>query len=338
MAKIFEPTPEMKALLRRCDHVTNRNTADVAYARAEVAKALETPLRKGIMPGNIIDGIFEQVRFDYGTAVEFPLDFLAPGTEKDFVAYTVPSQGHIPQRNVEGDYVTVPTYMIGNSIDWRVQYARDARWDVLGRATQVLAAGFTKKLNDDGWHTIIAAGTDRNTIIFDSQASSGQFTKRLISLSKVVMRRNGGGNSSSVMRGQLTDMYVSPEAVEDMRNWGVDIVDEFTRREIFLADDNSGDVSKIFGVRLHALDELGENQEYQNFWTNQLAAALPTGRLEVCISLDLKNNDSFLNPVKQDISIVEDELLARQMRMGYFGSTDVGFAALDNRRVLLNAI
>jgi len=36
---------------------------------------------------------------------------------------------------------------------------------------------------------------------------------------KTVMRRNGGGNSTSANRGQLTDLYVSPEAVEDIRNW-----------------------------------------------------------------------------------------------------------------------
>ena len=81
---------------------------------------------------------------------------------------------------------------------------------------EVLEASFVKKMNDDGWHTILAAGVDRNIVVFDSDAAAGQFTKRLVNLMKTVMRRNGGGNSSSNNRGQLTDLYVSPEAMEDL--------------------------------------------------------------------------------------------------------------------------
>jgi hypothetical protein len=242
-----------------------------------LAKALETPLRKGVMAGNIIDGIFNQMQFEYGTAIEFPLDFLAPGTEKDFTAYTIPRQGRLPERHVEGDYVMVPTYEIGSSIDFSMQYARDARWDVVGRAMNVLESAMVKKMNDDGWHTIIAAAADRNIVVFDSQANSGQFTKRLISLGKTVMRRNGGGNSTSAMRGKLTDVFLSPETIEDMRNWGVDIVDEFTRREIYLAEDHTDNVQRIFSVNLHDIDELGESQEYQNYYISELGAALSTG-------------------------------------------------------------
>ena len=61
-----------------------------------------------------------------------------------------------------------------------------------------LEAGFVKKMNDDGWHTLLAAGVDRNVLVFDADASNGQFTKRLISLMKTVMRRNAGGNSGSL--------------------------------------------------------------------------------------------------------------------------------------------
>jgi len=83
-----------------------------------------------------------------------------------------------------------------------------------------------KKINDDCWHTILAAGVDRNILVYDNDAAAGQFTKRLVSLLKIVMRRNAGGNSASLKRGQLTDVYLSPEGVEDMRNWGIDQIDE----------------------------------------------------------------------------------------------------------------
>ena len=77
----------------------------------------------------------------------------------------------------------------------------------------------------------LSAAVDRNVLVYDGDAAEGQFTKRLISLMKTVMRRNGGGNSVTA-NGRLSDIYMSPEGIEDIRNWGVDQVDEVTRRDL----------------------------------------------------------------------------------------------------------
>ena len=80
--KFFEPTPEMDQLLRQAGSL---NREESLAATAELAKALEAPLRKGVMSGNILDGIFEAVRLAPGATTEFPLDFIAPGTEKEYI-------------------------------------------------------------------------------------------------------------------------------------------------------------------------------------------------------------------------------------------------------------
>jgi hypothetical protein len=337
--KAFEPTPELTDLLVRSGSL---NKEEALAANAEFAKALELPLRQGILNGDILDGIFEPITLNQGATPEFPLDFLAPGTEKDFVAYTIPNHGYIPERHVEGDYVMVPTYDIGASIDYLLKYARDARWDVVGRAMEVMEAQFVKKMNDDGWHTLLAAGVDRNIVVYDSDAAPGQFTKRLVSLMKTVMRRNGGGNSASNNRGILTDLFVSPEAMEDIRNWGVDQVDEVTRREIYVAAD--GSINRVFGVNLHDLDELGEGQEYQLFYSNVLNGTLPENysgsddKVELVVGLDMRKRDSFIMPIREQVQIFEDDTLHRQKRAGFYGWAEQGFAVLDNRRVLLGAL
>ena len=143
-------------------------------------------------------------------------------------------------------------------------------------------------MNDDGWHTILSAGVDRNILVYDNDAANGTFSKRLVSLMKTVMRRNGGGNSSSINRGQMTDMFLSPEGIEDIRNWGVDEVD-------------------------------------------------PSGDSEIVVGLDLRNTDSFVMPVRQEVQIFEDDTLHRQRRAGLYGWAEHGFAVLDNRRVLLGS-
>ena len=337
----FEATPELTDLLVKSG---SSHKEEALAANHEFAKALELPLRQGVLSGNILDDIFEPIALAQSATPEFPLDFLAPGTEKDFVAYTIPNHGYIPQKHVEGDYVMVPTYDIGASIDYLLKYARDARWDVVGRAMEVLEAQFVKKMNDDGWHTLLAAGVDRNIVVYDSDANPGLFSKRLVSLMKTVMRRNGGGNSSSINRGMLTDLYVSPEAMEDIRSWGLDQIDEVTRREIYTAAD--GTLNRVFGINLHDRDELGEGQQYQLFYTDVLGGALPQNaggdsandKVEIVVGLDLRKRDSFIMPVRQEVQIFEDDTLHRQKRAGFYGWAEQGFAVLDNRRVLLGAL
>lgn len=304
-------------------------------AVAELATALALPLRQGVLSGDITAGIFERIPLAPGATNEFPLDFISPGTEKEYRAYTIPSQGRIPEFNVEGDYVTIPTYEVGASIDWLLKYARDARWDIVSRAMQALEGKFIKKNNDDAWHVILAAAVDRNIVVYDSAATAGLFTKRLVSLGKTTMRRNGGGNSTSMNRGKLTDIYLSPEGVEDIRDWGVDEVDEVTRREIFVADDGSGVMSRIFGVNLHDIDELGVSQEYQNFFVNELSGSLQGSDVELVIGLDLRTNDSFVNPVREDIQVFDDSVhMHRQRRAGVYAWGEHGWGVLDNRRVI----
>ncbi len=328
------PSDEFIALLRKS------GDADINVAQAaqrEFAKALELPLRKGVLVGNILGNIFETINVEAGSTTEFPLDLISPGLEGEHVAYTNPGHGRIPERSVEGDYVMIPTYSIASSVDYLLRYAREARWDIVGRAMQVMEAGFTKKMNDDAWHTLLAAGVDRNILVYDGDATAGLFTKRLVSLMQTVMRRNSGGNSASVGRGRLTDLYVSPEALEDVRNWGLDQVDEVTRREIYTASEGGAPLTRIFGVNLHDLDELGEGQEYQDFFTNELSGNVQGSDLELVVGLDQSSNDSFVMPVKEQLQVFEDPTLHRQQRAGYYGFAELGFGVLDNRRIILGS-
>ena len=334
MSRMTRPDQQFIELLKRSG---SNNKLEALEAQNELAVALESPLRQGVLIGDVLDGIFERMPMEPGSSVEFPLDLLAPGEENEHVAYTNPGHGRIPERAVEGDYVMAPTYTVASSIDYLLRYAREARWDVVGRAMQVLEAGFVKKMNDDGWHTLLAAGVDRNILVYDGDAADGQFTKRLVSLMKTVMRRNGGGNTGSVRRGRLSDIYLSPEALEDIRNWGIDQVDEVTRREIYMAGDDASIITRVFGVNLHDMDELGEGQEYQVFFSDQLAGSLQGTDPELIVGLDLDKNDSFIMPVKQEVQIFEDDTLHRHQRAGFYGWAELGFAVLDNRRILLGS-
>ncbi len=329
---------EMTGLLKRTG---SQNKDEAMVAQTAFAAALTTPLRQGLLIADNIGEIFTREDYEAGADVRYPLDLYRPDNAHEFNAYVIPNHGKIPQRAIEADYLQIPTYDIGSSIDWLLKFAREARWNIVARALEVMEAGFTQKINNDGWHTILAAGFDRNIVVSDANADAGQFTKRLVSLMKLIMRRNTGGNAGSLGKGQLTHLFLSPEALEDMRNWDISQVDEVTRRELYVADDNT--IARVYGVNLVALDELGEGQEYQQYYQNIIAVGasnngMAAGDVEIVIGLDLSRNDSFVMPVKEPLQIFADETLHRERREGYYGWMSLGFGVLNNSRVLLGSL
>ncbi len=327
-------TAEMTETLRR----SGSNDYEIAVAaQREVAKAFADPLRQGVLNGDILGSVYTNIKFNPGQSIEFPIDFLSPGSVADFVAYTMPNTGRIAERHVEGDYVMVRTFDVGASIDTHLKYLRDARWDVMGRMMQVLEAMFVRKGNNDGWRTILAAAVGRGLTVTNSQATQGLFTKRLVALMETVMTRQAGGNSTSLNRGQLTDLFISPESHQDVLSWDLTQVPDQIRTQIYTNWENGG-VSKIGRVSLHDLLELGVAQDYQNYVVTTLSNALPASTDEFCVGLDLANRDSFVQPVRQEVEIFEDPSFHRQRRAGMYGFAEHGFAVLDSRRVLLGAL
>lgn len=337
---IKAPTEEMIALLRQTG---SSNPAEASRALAVLGNALQVPIRQGLLNGDILSGIFAVENLDPGAVAEYPLDFFQQGQEGDYVAYTIPYEGAIPQRTIKGDAITVDTFDVGNSIDWPIKYARQARWNVVARAMEVLEFGFIRKMNTDGWRVILAAGAGRTDfeggapMVTDPAATAGEFTKRLVSLMKTTMTRLAGGNSTTPGRKRLTDLFVSPEALEDIRNWDRDEVDDFTRREIFTAEDGTGPMARLYGVNIHPLHELGVGQEFQLYAEDVLGVTMGTSDEEIVVGLDLSGNDSFVMPVKEELTIVEDPALHRRRKAGFYGWQEHGFAVLDDRRVLLGS-
>ena len=306
----------------------------------QTSLAVDTPIREGKMDGPIGEDIFTVDTVDdqsFNSSVEYPIHWLKPGEEGDYIAYTVPTHGSIDGRIISADYVQVPVYDTVNGIDWDVKFMKAARGNILAEATNVLRAGFVQKRNDDKFHVLLAAGASRNVIAADSDAAAGQFSVRLLTVMQQLMRRNGGGNSSSMDRVKLTDLVISPEGMYDMRSWNVDQIDEVTRREIFTTAD--GTLNRIFQTNIRDYDEFGEGQKYQTYYTSTLSGSLPSAgnqKLEVCLGLDLTTNNAFVNPVQETLQIREDPQ-ERDRKWGVYGWETAGYAVLDSRRVLLGA-
>lgn len=332
MNNVIKLNDEQIALLR----ATASTNLDIAMAAQRAfAQALSEPLREGIFDEDNLGGIYRREVLAPGAQANFPLDFVRPGTEDlDFTAITLPKQGRVPERHVEGDELWVPTFQIANMIDWALKYARDARFDVVARALDVYRMGFTRKINEDGWHTLLAAADARGLVVTDSVALAGQFTKELVSKMQTAMTRNAGGNGQA---GRLTDLYLSMEAMEDVRAWDISEIDDVTRREILQSAGQN--LAVLYGTRLHFMTEYGVGQEYQLYMSSVLGrsvTAVDADDEEFVVGLDLSTNDSFVQPIRQELQTFEaGPEMHRKQKAGVYGWMEHGFAVLDNRRVIL---
>lgn len=331
---VEKPDAEMIQLLK----ASASNDPRVAFdAQRQILEQAQAALREGILDGDIVGqyGIFVPQDMTGGEPLEWPLDFVVPGTESEYAAYTIPGMGYIPEKHIEGDYVTIPTYDVGAAIDFALKFARNGRWDVVARALQVLELMFVKKSNLDAWKCLIAAAVDRNVLVTDSLAPASYLTKRLISLMKTQMQRSGGGNLSSLNPMKLTDAFTSPENIDDARTWDLTQIDDVTRRLIYTSEDG---LVNLFGVDVHPLNELGASQAFQTFYES-IGGTYGASDTELVIGLDLQPESvgTFVNPVRQELEIFPDEALHRQRRQGYYGWREHGFGVLDNRRVILGS-
>jgi hypothetical protein len=75
MAVNTRPSDEFISLLRKSGD-SDINVAQAA--QREFAKALELPLRKGVLVGNILGNIFETINVEPGATTEYPLDLISP--------------------------------------------------------------------------------------------------------------------------------------------------------------------------------------------------------------------------------------------------------------------
>jgi len=298
-------------------------------ARSFYAEALQEPLRQTLLSGNVYSDIFTSEDYPMNVKPMYMLDWVVPGTEADYVAYTIPAQGELPRKIVYADYIEVPTYEIGASLDWNRRMPQVAGPQFLRKAQSRLEQMMVKKLNDDAFHALLMAIVDRGIIAYDATASANQFTKRLVSVMKLVMKRNAGGNSVTNNR-TMTDLFLSLESLEDVRNWGLDLIPDAIRTQIYNSDEGLRD---IYGCALHGLFELGVGQEYNDYYLNNLGGLLASGDSELVIGLDLSAEDSFVMPVNEKATVRFDD--QERMRLqGVWCSSMQGFAVLDSRRAL----
>ena len=340
------------------------NTAEITTSEGlaayhAFAGALTTPILQRIELESIMRQLFSVENLAPGAQAVYPIaeDFEIP-------VWVLPGLGYAAQNFIEGigEEVYVPTFSINASADWKLSYARDSRIDIPMKAAARVAKDIANYEEECGWRVILPSVTSafsgkgllvsRPAPIYEIDPSStgaGYFSKELINRMIVGFKRTGR---------TLTDIYLSPEDMADIREWTDTDIDPVTRREVF----QSSGMSKIWNITFHEVHHLGATGLYNingagsefgkfvatnntfNAYTisnpNVTAAdgtVTTLGETQI-LGFDLTANDSLVMPVRESYVAHEDANLLRSQKSGFFGWETVGYACLDSRMMGMGVI
>jgi len=327
--------------------------------KKEIAAAITVPILQLVRDQSLARQLFAVEPLGPGAQAAYPVadDFEAP-------IFVLPALGYIPQNYIEavGEEVYVPIFKIGTSFDWSLDYARDGRIDIAERAMRNAARTVVDYEEESAWRVLVPAVTTAFAgkgllgprpapiVEISTGPAAGFLSKELINQMMVRMKRN---------KRTLTDLYVSPEDMADIREWSESEVDPVTRREIFQAAGRS----EIFGVGLHEVHQLGLTGKYNinsassgfgifrvggggafNDYdpTNEnvvdSSGAVTTAGETQIYGFDLTSNDSLVMPVKQELKFWDDPSLHREQKQGFYGWEQIGLAVLDSRMLTMGVI
>lgn len=125
----------------------------------------------------------------------------------------------------------------------------------------------------DDFKEMIDSGHDRNIVVIDSDARCGQMTKRLVSLMKVVARRNGY-NLADGRNSRLVRLYLSVEALAELEvDCGGNVLDPKRRIK----------ATHCYGIRLLETMLLGEDYPLNDYYKKMSGTVFPPGDSELII-------------------------------------------------------
>lgn len=258
--------------------------------RSAFAASLSVPILKAVAPQTSVRDIFMVDELPAGSLAEYPIDL-----DDIETAVVMPRLGAAPQNLVTGDSLIVPTFEVSNSVEWKLSFVRDGRFNIVERALEKLAESFVRAEEKAGWDTIRGAIDATNTLTHTETSLSKKLFNALITEMRAV-----GAFEPKVI-------YVSPRRASDIRNWADTDIDPVTRREIFKA----GGMGSIFNVEIRELRSIKDNEVFMFDPTNL-----------------------GVMPIRQRMTTADDPTAIKKFRAGVLAFEEIGFAVIDKRAML----
>jgi hypothetical protein len=378
-------TPEQVELIK----AMGSSDQSVAREASEAfASFLGPVIHKVLLTAGTASQIYSDSDFDEDDSPSYPLDLYYGDAPGHVSVWSQSVAGGLPTSHVEGmQEIKIATYRLDSAVSFLKRYARRARLDIVSKAIERMAQEVLIKQERNAWAVILKALAEGVTSTTDTTGASaslnhavrgnGSGTLMLSDLNKLMthnkrMNESFSGHSPvAPFSTGITDLYVSPERIEDIRAFAYNPmnttaaaaagaqgirdqnVPDSVREDIF----RSAGMSSLWGVNIVELVELGIKKKYNKLF-NDLSALVSGGDKEyvdfagagsavfddtaeeMLVGVD-NARGSFIRPVARQhdsggsfSALPDDQWVTRSEKTGFYGWLEEGRICIDARAIV----
>ena len=364
-------TPEQIELIRA---MGSRDQAVAAEASQAFAAFIGPVVQKVLLQAGTSGLLYSDLQYDEDDHPSLPLDLWYDQGEDYVQVWSQNIAGGLPTSEVSGmAEMKVATYRLDSAVSWLKRYPRRARLDVIGKAIERMSNEILIKQERNAWAVILRALAEGSTNSLSHVIGSGVANEfvphdmnRLMTHIKRINTAFNKGTPEGLTAKGLTDMFLSPELMEQVRSFAYSAVNtnlltnrhdpqhsaitvpDNVREEIW----NSGGMSSLYGVVLHELIELGNGQKYNSLFGSLVTSSNSTvigggntgtwvtGDDELMVGVDL-SRESLIRPVARQhdsggtFSVLpDDQFVTRAEKQGFYGFLEEGRVCIDARALV----
>lgn len=352
---------------------------DVAYeAQAALAEFIAPVLAEVIQQAPTLSNMFKTLSFTADDNPSIPLDLYFDITDEDYIEiWSQNAPGGLPSNQVAPttQELKFTTYRLDSALSFDKKYVARSRMDVLSKTFTRMAQELLLKMETTSANMILTAQVNAETNgVFHTLKNTQpgrvilhDFNK-MLTLSKRIHTSWTGGTPVGGAGG-ITDLLVSPEVVENLREMAYNPIATRDADGTAVTVDNSaggipatdsmrdaiysnGGIPEFYGINIQETLELGPDAKYTKVWKDLLpngaTGVKATGKPlagytynaadDFILGIDRSRADMMVRAVATDadngseLSLVpDDQFVSRQQKVGYYGSLEEGRMILDNR-------
>jgi len=359
-------TPEQVELIKA---MGSRDNIVAAEASQAFAAFIGPVVRQVLSQAGSSGLIFSDLEFDEDDSPSLPLDLWYDENEGTITVWSQSVGGGLPTSEISGmNELKVATYRLDSAVSWLKRYSRRARLDIVSKGLERMSQEVLLKQERNAWAVILKALADATTNSLSHVMKSGVdnkfFPADLSGLMTLIKRINtsfASGTPADWDSRGLTDMFVSPEVMEQIRGFAFEPVSQTHSTSTGVNDlglpegvrDNiwrAAGMTEMYGVVLHELLELGAGKKYNTLFNSMVTASSVTipghnsnvwqSSDEILVGVDL-SRDAFVRPLARHADgggtfsvFPDDQFVARSDKQGFYGFLEEGRVCIDARAIV----
>ncbi len=356
----LQRTPKRIELIKR---MADSNKLIAAEAQEAFAAFISPVIQTVLLQKVVSNSIYTTVEFSENDRPTIPIDLYLNTGENYIRTWSQTVPGGLPTNVVQGTQeYTFTVFPLDSAITFDKSYAKQARLDVVTAGMERMINEIGVKQDRNGWTVLLTALAQAVSPVDGSSnviaaTKAGQFSIDDISrlwtkIARMYESYIGGTPATTVPVG-LTDLFVSPEVMGNVRGFAYNPVNvrggytsngtETTQPSVALPDNmrnnifNSGGMAEIFNVTLHQMVEFGTGQIWNKIYDNAYAGSFDPATQQIAVGFDL-TRPVFLKPTVvedenggQVVVKPDDQYVTRSEKIGYWARTRQGYCVLDSR-------